>query len=52
MPLEWDEPDFVAERAWWTLWIIGKRLDDAGDPGKGMGRNARSLAKAAGKAGL
>ena len=52
-PLEWDElSDSSLSAQSWTLRTIGKRLDDAGDPWKGMGRNARSLAKAAAKAGL
>jgi bifunctional non-homologous end joining protein LigD len=52
-PLEWDElsNDSLTAQSW-TLRTIGWRLDKDGDPWKGMGRNARSLAKAAGKAGL
>jgi bifunctional non-homologous end joining protein LigD len=47
-PLRWDElndPELRSNR--WTIRTIGDRLESEGDPWKGIGRNARSLAKAA-----
>jgi bifunctional non-homologous end joining protein LigD len=47
-PLRWEELDdshLAANR--WTIRTIGDRLADGGDPWKGIGRHARSVAKAA-----
>jgi bifunctional non-homologous end joining protein LigD len=52
-PLEWDElSDSSLTAQSWTLLTLPSRLDAVGDPWKGMGRNARSLVKAAAKAGV
>jgi bifunctional non-homologous end joining protein LigD len=47
-PLRWDElndPELRSNR--WTIRTIGDRLESGGDPWKGIGRNARSLARVA-----
>ena len=51
-PLHWDElndPELRSNR--WTIRTIGDRLESEGDPWKGIGRNARSLAKVADRLG-
>jgi bifunctional non-homologous end joining protein LigD len=46
-PLEWDEVDDPGLTARsWTIATIGARLDERGDPWKGIGRGARSSKKA------
>jgi bifunctional non-homologous end joining protein LigD len=47
-PLHWEElndPELRSNR--WTIRTIGDRLESEGDPWKGIGRSARSLAKVA-----
>jgi DNA primase len=47
-PLHWGELDDagLSSRSW-NLRTIGERIDSGPDPWKGIGRSARSLAKAA-----
>jgi bifunctional non-homologous end joining protein LigD len=47
-PLRWEELDdaSLSSRSW-DIRTIGERIESVGDPWKGMGRSARSLARAA-----
>ena len=50
-PLRWEELDAVEGAGHWTVRTIAARIDDAGDPWKGIGRSARALGKAAARLG-
>jgi bifunctional non-homologous end joining protein LigD len=53
VPLRWDElsDGSVSSAGQWTVRTLQERLDDVGDPWKGMGRSARSLRRAAARLG-
>ena len=47
VPLRWEElSDRALKPDRWTVRTVGRRLDEAGDPWKGMGRRARGLPRA------